>query len=118
MWGCEASWATVSTSTHKCKAPQITFTLWSRLTVLTAFHEQMWLRADPSKVLKEHEEMQGISWGWEEIKSLVEGSGGLILGVDNQGADAGNVGSLQCPEHRVFEQSRTNPSCVPAEIHR
>ncbi len=67
-----------------------------------SYYEATGPRAEPSQILEEHEEMQGVSRGWEKIEAFVEGPRGFIFGVYDQGANAGNVSGLQCPEHRVF----------------
>ncbi|CAI4032295.1 hypothetical protein DNFV4_02724 [Nitrospira tepida] len=60
--------------------------------------------------------MQGISWRRKEIEAPVKFSGRLIFGMDHQGTNSCNVGSLESPEHRVLQQSSTDPLFLPAEI--
>jgi len=47
--------------------------------------------------------MQGISRRREEIEAFVKFSDRLIFGMDYQGANSCNVGSLECPEHGVLQ---------------
>ena len=49
---------------------------------------------------------------------LIEPAGVFVLGVDRQGADAGDVGGLECPQHRILEQTRTNPLALRSAADR
>ncbi|GIW54456.1 MAG: hypothetical protein KatS3mg082_0860 [Nitrospiraceae bacterium] len=47
--------------------------------------------------------MQVISRRREEIEAFVKCSGRLIFGMDHQGTNSCNVGSLKSPEHGVLQ---------------
>ncbi len=53
-----------------------------------------------------------------ESEMLIEPAGVLVLGVDRQGADAGDVGGLECPQHRILEQTSTDPSALRSATDR
>jgi hypothetical protein len=39
--------------------------------------------------------VEGIGWGWDEAEVGVEGGGGWVFSVDEEGADADGVGGVE-----------------------
>jgi hypothetical protein len=62
--------------------------------------------------------MHPIGRGGDEIKSLVETSGFLILRMHREGTDAGNIGRLEGALHCVPQKRLANALAMPAAIHR
>jgi hypothetical protein len=59
--------------------------------------------------------MKGIGRRWRKAMALIEGAGALILGVDDDRANAGDVGSSKRPQHGVAKQSGSDPLALPVQ---
>ena len=58
--------------------------------------------------------MIGIRGTGIEVEMLVEPLCVVVLGVDDDGSDAGDIGSLQRPSERIVQQERASPSPLAA----
>ena len=52
-------------------------------------------------VFDQQVKVESVRWRRNESEMLIEPAGVFVLGVDRQGADAGDVGGLECPQHRI-----------------
>src|SRR6266487_1478972 len=71
------------------------------------------LLEDRAHVLEQDEQMVRVGWSRHETKPLVEGSRVVVFSVHGDRTDTGDVGSLERPQHGVFEQPRTEPFALP-----
>ena len=62
--------------------------------------------------------MHRVGWGLDEIEVPIEGARLIVLGVNSEGTDAGNVGGLQGPKKCVLQQCRSNASPLPVPANR
>ena len=62
--------------------------------------------------------MERVRWRRDESERHVEPASDFVLGVSRQGADAGDVGGLDCPQHRILEQTRTDPTALRSAVDR
>ena len=62
--------------------------------------------------------MHWIGGGRDEFEFLIEASGLLILGMNGEGADAGNLSRLQGALHRILQQRLSYSLAVPVAIDR
>lgn len=58
---------------------------------------------DLSHIFQQHQQMERIAGGREEVKVLIKPFGLLIFGMDQEGANANNVCRLKRPQHGVLE---------------
>jgi len=56
--------------------------------------------------------MHRVGRGRDEIEMLVEGARLFVLGVNSEGADARNVGCLQCPKKSILQQGLPDASTL------
>jgi hypothetical protein len=62
----------------------------------------MWLVAGEAfDVFDQQVKVESVRWRRNESEMLIEPAGIFVLGVDCQGADAGDVGGVECPQHRM-----------------
>ena len=52
-------------------------------------------------VFDQQVKLESVRWRRNESEMLIEPAGVFVLGVDRQGADAGDVGGVECPQHRM-----------------
>jgi hypothetical protein len=52
-------------------------------------------------VFDQQVKMESVRWRRNESKMLIEPAGAFVRGVDPEGADAGDVGGVECPQHRM-----------------
>ena len=64
---------------------------------------------DRAHVLEQDEQVARVGWSPHETKPLVEGSRVVVFSVPGDRTDAGDVCSLERPQHGGFEQPRTEP---------
>lgn len=69
-------------------------------------------------VFDQQVKVERIRWRRNESEMLVETAGVFVLGVDGQSADAGDVGGLNCPQHRILEQTGTDSLALQSATDR
>lgn len=62
--------------------------------------------------------MQRVCRRSNEPEVGIELACGVILGVDDEGANTGDVGSLKGSLHRIFQKAFAHASAVPWYMHR
>src|SRR3954467_10928755 len=62
--------------------------------------------------------MEGIGGGGHEPEKLIEGASVVILGMNDKGADAGNVSCLQGAAHGVLHETGAEPPALPVDAYR
>jgi hypothetical protein len=68
-------------------------------------------------VLEQHEQMERIGRGWQEVELPVVAPGGIVLGMDCECADAGKIGCLHGPQHGILEQCAPDSLFLPVLMH-
>ncbi|HLN03864.1 MAG TPA: hypothetical protein VK335_31550 [Bryobacteraceae bacterium] len=72
---------------------------------------------NPPHVLEQNEQVHPVDGRGDEVEFLIEAPGFLVLSVNGERANAGNVGSLQCALHRIPQERFAHPLALPAAIH-
>jgi len=72
----------------------------------------------PAYVFKQDEQMEGIGRGWEEIELLVVAACRVVLGMDSERSDTGQIRGLKRAQDGILEQRTTNPSFLPLDVDR
>jgi len=55
---------------------------------------------------------------WPEVEMLIECSRIIVLGMQDDGPNSGDVGSLQCAQQRIFEQPDTQAPSLSVDADR
>lgn len=59
-----------------------------------------------------------VSGGGENPKMLIKASGFVVLGVNDNRADADDICGLECAQQGVFQKSGPDPFPLPIQINR
>src|SRR5713226_983455 len=62
--------------------------------------------------------MVRIAGGSDEVEPLIERLGGIVPRMDCESSYAGYFSGLQCPKHRVFQETRAKPFSLPVRRDR
>jgi len=68
-----------------------------------------------ANIFQQAEQMVGIGWRRNKIEVFIKGSSPVVLGVDGEGANTGNVSRLKRAQHCVFEQGRPKSLPLPCQ---
>ena len=74
-------------------------------------------RNDAAHVLEQNKQMHRIDRGRNEIEVFIETSGILILCMNREGTNSGNIGGLQGTLHGVSKQCLADSLTLPTSIH-